>query len=293
MKKLIFVTVGLSVLIGIFSCGVSDKTLLDVENRIQALKNKGVPDSSLARAKVFLYQARSAKERGDLKLANMSKDSMLYLVAQAENDYDERVKQLRPVISSLQQKIMAAQKQLSGLPEKKLDSVTAVADSFSAIGWTLQVEQALKAGTDMIPSLKFNQERAQEIRPKVYGRWVCKDVKRSKAHPEVNYPEYKIFEFGRDNKVAYIEEGKGRMTTHVKMDYKFISNGTYDFLGDTIMIFVDRFRRIREVSEEKKKVDGKIKWVRNEIEPMDSIISDGSQNRWITYQDLVKDFKRQ
>ena len=56
MKKFIILSFCFIVFLVIAGCGVSKRALNDAEKRIEALKSKGVPDSSLSRAKVFLYQ---------------------------------------------------------------------------------------------------------------------------------------------------------------------------------------------------------------------------------------------
>ncbi|MBD3319784.1 MAG: hypothetical protein GF350_01670 [Chitinivibrionales bacterium] len=292
MKKLLIAIMGLSALMLIVGCGVSKKKLVDAENRINALLNKGVPDSSLSRAKVFLYQARSAMERGNRGLARESADSMLILVARAESEYDDMVKELNPEIDSLRRFISNQRRELDGLQLHKLDSVVARADSFAAINWILQTKNNLQAAAKMVPQLKFDQERAEELKPRIPGQWICQDRKKSEAHKEVNLVENKIFDFYRNGKVTYTEKGKGQGGTHYKVDYLFLSNGNWDVMGDTIVLFIDRFQRVREKSWEKVVEGKRVRWEEKSIPPVDTVITDGSQDRFITFSDLKTDFRR-
>ncbi|MBD3345961.1 MAG: hypothetical protein GF401_12940 [Chitinivibrionales bacterium] len=292
MKKLLIAIMGLSALMLIIGCGVSDKKLLDAENRINALLNKGVPDSSLSRAKVFLYQARSAMERGDRGLAGQSADSMMILIAQAESEYDDMVKNLNPVIDSLRRFITNQRRELDGLQQHKLDSVVAKADSFSTLNWVLQTENYLNQAANMIPQLKFDQERAEELKPRLPGQWLCQDRKKSDANKEINLVESKIFDFHRKGNVTYTEKGKGQGGTHYKLDYLFISEGNWDIMGDTVVLLIDRFRRVKEKSWEKVVEGKRVTWNEKSAPPIDSTITDGSQDRFITFSDLKKDFKR-
>lgn len=293
MKRFFVVVICLSVLSLLLGCGVSNRTIQDAEQRIETLKNKGVPDSSLSRAIVFVYQAKSAKERGDQSLAKLSADSMLYLIAQAEAAYEEQTTKLAPVIDSLRQVIKADEEKFSGLQKAEIDSMVAVADSFATIGWVLQTESTLRTAVERLPKLEFLQKRAEELSPRVPGKWVCAQTTKKAGHPEVNAVQYKIFEFGRDGKAKFTEKKSGQSGTHLKEDWEFVSWGTYDLYGDTIHLFVDRFASVKQDFIEKVVDDnGKQVWKKTSHPTYDSTITDGSQDRYIAFSDLRVDFKR-
>ena len=132
MKKAFFnVVFALSVIALISGCSVSQRALDDAQRRIDALKAKGVPDSSLSTALVYLYQARDCNQRGNKSLARLSADSMRILIAQAEALYSENLIKLRPTVDSLIFIINKAKSELSGLQAKKLDSAMKVIETFS------------------------------------------------------------------------------------------------------------------------------------------------------------------
>ncbi len=292
MKRFFGIVTGLSVLTLLVGCGVSNRAIQDAENRIEALKAKGVPDSSLSRAIVFVYQARSAKERGDRALAKLSADSMHYLIARAEERYEEQSEELKPVIDSLRQVIKAERDDLSGLQLSKLDSMVTVADSFAGIGWVLQTENTLMTAVEMLPRLEFLQKRAEELKPRIPGKWVSTQRTTKSGHPEVNAVQYKIFEFGKNGKGKFIEKKTGQSGTHLKEDWEFVSWGNYDLYGDTVFLFVDRFAaKKQDFIEKVVNENGKQVWKKTSHPTYDSTITDGSQDRYIAFSDLRLDFK--
>ena len=107
----------------------------------------------------------------------------------------------------------------------------------------------------------------------------------------------KIFTFGRDNKVTLIEKKKGQSGPFLREDWEFRSWGTYDMFGDTIHLFINRFASVRQnfqrlyVEKEGDKITKKT-WKNEPQETYDSLITDGSQDRYITYPDLKGDFVR-
>lgn len=293
MKKLVGGLVCLSALLLIVGCGVSKRALEDAERRIEALKSKGVPDSSLSRAKVFYYQAKAAKERGDLGLARTSADSMRYLIARAEEDFEQESKRLKPVIDSLQSVVLEAKRDLDGLHKDVLDSIVAKADSFAALGWALQTENVLRQAVGRIPALKFQQERAAELRPRVPGVWKMTQRTTSEAHREVNAVETKEFTFEPDGDAKLVEEKHGQSGTHLKENWKFLSWGTYGLKGDTIFMKVDRFKAAQQDFMEKfVDENGRVEWKPKKEPTYDSTITDGSQDRFIAFEDLRRDFKK-
>ncbi len=273
-------------------CGVSEKTLNDAQVRIEALQEKGMPDSSLSSARVLLYQARDARERGNRGLAVASTDSMLLLIAQAEEQYTQTMERLKPRIDSLRSVLEEEREGFSGLHRQRFDSTLAAIDSLMAINWLIQAEQTAEDLQERIPRLKSDEKRAREIAPKIRGRWVYSDVIKKESDKTINAVEKKIFTFGPSDSGTYLESKKGKTDQFLKQDWEFRSYGHYGLLGDTIHLFVDRFAIAREIFEELHKRGDKMVWEKKIGETYDSVITDGSQDRYITYQDLIADFKR-
>lgn len=283
---------GIFVFVG---CGVSKRTLEDAERRINVLKEKGVPDSSLSSAVVQLYQAKDAKERGNVGLAKKAADSMLHLIAQAEARYEEDMKRLRPYLDSLKIVFRKAQAELSGLQQKRLDSLVGVVDSFYHMGWLLQAEAHANKLVDYLPTLKLDEEIANEKWPKVRGTWICKTKSKHAEDKTVNAVEQKIFRFNGDSSAMFVEKKSGKSTPYFKEDWEFRSWGKWGMQGDTIRVFVDRFAAVKQNFEEfhKDKESGKKYWKTITHPTYDSTITDGSQDRFITLHDLKQDFVKQ
>lgn len=293
MKRFIVVLLSLTALVTFIGCGVSKSKLAEAEKRVETLLEKGVPDSLLSRAKVFIYQAREAKRRGDGALAKMSADSMEALLQQAEENYANDLQRLRPYIDSLKGVFNEERKQLSGLQEKRLDSLVGVVDSFAQMNWMLQAEAKAKEIVAYLPELRDAESKAEKLRSKVYGTWVCTNVTKKESDPSVNAVEKKIFTFNRDGSAKFVEKKKGKSGQFLKEDWEFRSFGTFDIFADTVHVFVDRFAAVKQDFTELKKVNDKPKWVTKSHPTYDSTITDGSQNRYIDYDDLLADFKRQ
>lgn len=290
MKNALVFSASLIALIMVIGCGVSKKALSDAEQRIESLRQKGVPDSSLSRAMVFLYQARDAKKRGNVGLAKMSQDSLRYLVAQAEAQYIKDMERLRPYIDSIRGEFAEKREEFTGLHRQRFDSLVGVVDSFAAMNWLLQAEAKAKEVVNFIPRLEFDQERAEEIKPKLPGTWTFTNVIKHSQDKSVHAVEKKIFKFRRDGSAEFIEKKKGKSGPFLKEDWEFRSWGKWDALGDTVHVLVDRFSSVKQDFEELHKKDGKKVWEKKPGPRYDSTITDNSQNRYITYQDLKLDF---
>jgi hypothetical protein len=273
-------------------CGVSKRSLEDAERRINVLKEKGVPDSSLSSAVVQLYQARDAKQRGNRGVAKKAADSMLVLIAQAEDQYEEDMKRLKPYVDSLKIVFRKTGAELSGLQRKHLDSLVSIVDSFYTMNWLLQAEAHANQIVDYLPTLKLDEEVANEKWPKVRGTWVCKTRSKHSSDKTVNAVEHKIFTFNGDSSALFVEKKSGKSTPYFKEDWEFRSWGKWGMHGDTIHVFVDRFAAVKQNFEEyhKPKEGGKPYWKKINHPSYDSTITDGSQNRYITLNDLKQDF---
>jgi len=292
MKKRFFaVALSLSVITLLCGCSVSQRTLDDAQSRIDALKAKGVPDSSLSTALVYLYQAKDAKQRGNKGLASLSADSMRILIAQAEALYSENLVKMKPEIDSLTFIINKAKAELSGLQVKKLDSAMKVVETFNQKNWIYQVESNLKTiVANMLPQLKFNEARVKELRGRIVGEWVCTNKTKNDENKAINAVEKKVFMFNKDGSAKLVETKKGQSSPVLKEDYEFNSYGTYDLLGDTVMIFIKRFAAVKQNFENLVDKNGKKAWETKKEATYDSTITDGSQDRWIPFTEMQADF---
>jgi hypothetical protein len=190
-----------------------------------------------------------------------------------------------------------AKAQLTGLQVKKLDSALKVIDSFNQKAWIYQVEANAKAAVnELLPVLKFNEERAKELRPRIPGEWVCTQTTKSTEDKEVHAVEKKIFTFFGDGKCKLVETKSGQVSPVLKVDYQFDSYGNYDLLGDTILMFINKFARIRQsmdtINPDIYKANKKKVWGKRKEPAYDSAITDGSQDRWIPFTEMKQDFDK-
>jgi hypothetical protein len=284
--------IGLTAIIGITGCSVSQKKLDDCEARINQLKQMGVPDSSLSKPRVFVYQAKDAVQRGNTGLANKSYDSLKTYIAQAEALYNESLTKIQPEVEAIKAKIMSTKANLSGLQAKKIDSLMAPVDSFLSMKWVLSAHTLIQEIQARLPSLEADQVKADNLKKTIPGDWVCESITKSAEFKEIHAVEKKIFSLSRDGKAKLVENKRGQSGQYLKEDYEFISWGTYDMLGDTLCLFIDRFAAVRQNFEKLYVENGKKVWKKEPQPTYDSAITDGSQNRFITLTDLKEDFKQ-
>jgi len=236
----------LTALLTIVACGVSEKTLISAEKKVEELKAAGVPDSTLSSVKVYLYQAKDAREKGNRGVANTAAAAMKKELAAVDAQYKQDLARLGPVVDSLKSVIRAAKSSLAGLQAKKIDSMMVAVDSFYNKKWYLQAHTKAMEIANFLPELNKCEERAAELRKLVPGQWVCTNVTKSKEVKGVYAVEKKIFTFGRDGKVTLVENKKGQSGPFLKENWEFRSWGTYDMLGDTIHLFINRFAAVRQ-----------------------------------------------
>ncbi len=292
MKVRLFKLAGVTVALSIIACGVNERTFKSAEKKIADLKNQGVMDSSLSTTKVLLYQAKDAQQRGNIGLAKKTTKQMKREIAAVEATFRETVNRLMPKIDSLRSVIRATRSGLSGLQLKKLDSMMVSVDSLLNKKWYLAAYTKIKEIGDMIPQFNKDEERARELGNIIPGEWVCTNVTKSKDVKGVYAVEKKIFTFNRDNTVLLVENKKGQSGPFLKEDWEYKSWGKYDLHGDTIHLFINRFAAVRQNFERLYFEDGGKKKVwKKEINPTyDSLITDGSQDRYVIYTDLKEDF---
>lgn len=296
VSRVMILCLCLTALMVAIGCGISPKKLDQAQQRINVLKSKGVPDSGLSEAIVLLYDAKDANQKEDWSRAGKSGKKAMVAIARAEAVYNEKIESLKPETDQLRLEITAASQQLSGLQKKKLDSLAAKIDSFAAMNWMLQAYDRSKTLVNALPRFKIDQDRATELKPRIPGTWTCVDETKSKADPDVNAKETKIFNFKNDGTVNFKHFKKGQSSPLLKEDWEFEQTGTWDVTGDTVELFIQRFNSKRQnferchVSEDLKKKE----WKKEPPGPVyDSTITDHSQDLFVTFTDLEQDFKKQ
>lgn len=293
MKRWGLCFISLIAIIALTGCGgVSQKTLDQAQKRIDNLKAQGIPDSLLSMAKVYLAQAVISKDKGKTPDAQKAAVELEKQLTEVENYYKNNVSNLLPSIESLKSQIKSARDDFSTLQAKKIDSMTNVVDSFVGIKWYLQAHTTAQEIVNRIPQFREDQKKANEIIRKIPGEWVCTNHIKGTENKEINAIEKKIFSFDKKGTVKLVENKKGRSGPFLKEDYEYRSVGTWDVLGDTIYLFVNRFTAVRQNFERMHKEGKKLIWKKETHAPYDSAITDGSQDRNIIYADLLSDFEQ-
>jgi hypothetical protein len=279
-----------AVLIG--CAGVSEKALDQAQQKIDFLKSKGLPDSLLSGPRTKLYEARDQLQRTNYSAARKAAAVLKVMLKQAQTSYDA-ISHMKPTVDSLMRVAGALRPQVTGLQLHKLDSmaarVTVLVQNESLYQAKVKADSLVMA----LPSLKQDEDKAKQLRSEVPGVWECINNITSDVEKSVNAVEKKIFTFGADGKVTYVESAKGRAEKNLKKDYEFLSWGTYDFAGDTIHCFINRFASKRQLFEVRHEQGSKEWWEKQPPGAVyDSAIVDHSQDRWITLADLKQDFKK-
>jgi len=272
--------------------GVDEKVLDDAQKRVDQLKAKGVPVEKVTEARVFLDEAKRNLEKKNNSAAKKAADSMKVYLAKAEAFYQQEVASLGPKIEAAKSTALKAKGELTSYQVRKIDSIVGVVDSFKKIDWLLQSNNKAQELVAMIPFLKEDEAKSARIKKLVPGEWVFTEKAKSVEHPQVNAVTTKIFRFGADGKIHLTEKKLGQSGPYLKEDWLFESWGTYGYKGDTVMLSISRFAAVRQMFKRIHKVDGKEIWKDEPGPTYDSTITDKSQDRYVTYDDLKLDFKK-
>ena len=270
-------------------CGASQKKMENVESRIAALEEKGVPDSVLANVKVYKYNVASAKKVNNVGNARKYTDSMITAIEVAEKWYENAMTEYKPYLEALRKTIVEKKTSLTGLQLKTADSVLSIVDSFINLDWLVQARWKMDKLDSMMITLEKNEEVAKKVRKSIVGKW-------GDAHyikPEdANYKalDKRVYKFTSDGKFEGSEEMRGQTTPYMKEDWHFLSWGTYDVKGDTIHLFITREKCPRQIFTQLHVKDNK--WIKGEKPTYDSTITDGKKDRYILFDYLKENFKR-
>jgi hypothetical protein len=294
MKKQIVLLAAAAFLVSTVACSVSDETLNNADKRLKELKSKGLPDSVLSQPQVHLYQARECKRKNAWSEARAAAKLLKKELVKSQNYYRDKVSRLKPAVDSLRAVIKNARQNYAGIELKKFDSLGTIVDSFAKIDWQLQAYAKARELVGLIAHFNADAVRAKELRTLVPGEWVCTQHDKSTESKDVNAVAKKIFTFEKNGKGKFIESKKGQSGPFCKEDWEFVSNGTWDANGDTLHLFVTRFAVTRQLFERLYILNGgkKKEWRKEPKPTYDSAITDGSQDRFISYKDLTEDFEQ-
>lgn len=270
-------------------CGPSEKSIAQYEARLQSFETKGVPDSLLSSVRVYLSQVKGGKESHNMTVVSSSMDSVKFYIAAAEKWYKAAVETAKPKVDSLVAYFRAKMQNLSGLQKKVADSMMAIVDDLSKKEW---FTQALTAANDLdtvMMSLVKDEASAKKASASIVGTW----TKNKKLTDDgANAVEKTRVTFKKDGTFAMEESMKGQTKPNLKEDWQFTSSGTYGIKGDTILLSVQKEKRLREVYWNLIEKKGKRSWMKTEKKPYDTVLTNGSKDRFFTFSYLKEDFKK-
>lgn len=266
--------------------GVNQAKLDEAKATIAELESKGVPDSLLSKPKVYLYQAGSALKTGSAGIARRGYDSLTLTLDVAAAWYDSTMTRLEPVVSEMRAKLDAGKEGLTGMQLAVADSMIDLVDSFIAKKWLLQAEQTAAELEAMLPTLQEDEKKAVTLRKRLPGVWRGRRVIKEPGKRAV---EKRELVFKADGGVQVTEEMKGQTSEYLKEDWKFISWGTYDIKGDSVKLFIEREKCPRQTFWNYSDKKG---WVKDEQPTYDSTITNGSKDRFMTYDYITEYFRK-
>lgn len=271
----------------LFTGCVSQKTIETYEAQLKALEAKGVPDSLLSSVRVYISQAIGGKRTGNGMVVRTSIDSVKTGLAAAEQWYASTVQTSKPHVDSLLKYFNAKRSALSGLQLKEADSFLTIIASYTKTSDYFQARLFSDRFDTLLLTLLQDEALAKKAGAEISGTtWTM-----NKKHTEdgANAAEKSKVSFKKDGSFEMSEEMKGKTKPTLKEDWLFLTWGTYAMKGDTILLSTNREKRVRQNYEHVAggKVVKKI-----QDKPYDSVISNGSKDRFFTFSYLKENFKR-
>lgn len=266
----------------------SGPKLEEVQARVKALEEKGVPDSVISDIKVAIYNVVVGKQTNNSSLINKYSDSMAIGIEKAEKWYADAMTQNKPYIESHKKALLEKKSNLSGLHLKTADSLLAIVDSLVNVNWLVQAKTKIDKLDSIMPTLLDNEKKAQETKKLVLGKWMDSHIVQVEDAP-YRAKSVRSFNFGKDGKFESSEEMVGQTTPYMKEDWQFISWGEFDLRGDTIVMSISREKCPRQIFTQLNVKENK--WTKNVKPSYDSTLTI-PKIETITFKTLKEDFKK-
>lgn len=262
--------------------------LEEVEARIKALEEKGVPDSVVSDVKIAVYNVNVGKKTNNSSLIRKYSDSMAVGIVKAEKWYSDAMVQNKPYLESLKKTIVDKKATLSGLQLRTADSILAVCDSFININWLVQAKVKMDKLDSIMPVLLENEKKANSTRNLIIGKWIDAHIVQAEDSP-YKAKSFRSYTFAKNGKFESQEAMLGQTTQFMKEDWQFDTWGDYDLKGDTIVLSITREKCPRQVFTQLNVKEKK--WNKNVKPTYDSTFVQ-PKIEMITYQTLKEDFKK-
>jgi hypothetical protein len=308
MKHLICIS-SLSPLLFLTACQSFEQKVSDVRNRLTVLETKGLPDSVVSPARLALVSAQDNNARNRGGEANKALNKALAAVKHAEEFLENTMTTKKPeVVAMYNALVTKVENDLRGLHKKDADSALHQIDSLLKIDFVFKAERFINHFEKDYPKMSKAQATADSLRPKINGStWVFTETTKNTEDKNVNAVEKKTFKFNRDGTSYFVEEKKGQSSPNLKEEWKFETWGKWDIKGDTVWVIATKFTQHKQtfwqfneltkkwghVNTENKFVEGKPNVIDAETLTMEKNPADVlKQNRYITHQDLIDEYKR-
>ncbi|MDR0303426.1 MAG: hypothetical protein LBH98_01465 [Chitinispirillales bacterium] len=307
MRHLLVISLFIALLL--VGCQSFQKKIEDTQARLMMLENKGLPDSLITPIRISITAAQGEMKRNRGGNANKNLKAAITAVKKAEEVLENSIETKKPEIiaryNSVKDKV---KKDLRALHKYDADSALAVVDSFIKIDFVFKAEAFLEKFEKDYPKLLRAQFIADSLRPKVQGTWTFIETTKNSEDKNVNAIEKKIFSFNKGGNSKFVEEKHGQSSTNLKEDWKFETWGTWDMKGDTVWVIATKFIQNKQtfwqfneltkkwghVDNENKFVDNKPNVIEAETLTIEKNKDDiVKQNRYIIYQDLLDEYKKQ
>lgn len=310
MKHLIWISF-LAAALFLTGCKSFEERTIDVRERLSALENKGLPDSVVSPARLAYVSAQDNKARNRGSEANSDLKRAEAAVVHAEEFLVNTINTKKPeVIGRFNIIVKNTEADLRGLHKKDADSVLSQIDSLLKIDFIFKAEKGINQFEKDFPKMKRAQFVADSLRPKINGStWTFMETTKNTEDKNVNATEKKVFKFNRDGTSYFVEEKHGQSAPNLKEDWKFETWGNWDIKGDTVHVIANKFTQHKQTfwqfneltkkwghydSDKKEFVDNKPNVIAAETltsakNPEDIV----KQNRYIVYQDLIDEYKKQ
>jgi len=270
-------------LLWVAGCGVSDKSLDSAEARLNTLIAQGVPDSMLTDAKVALMNARGNLRAGNAALAQKEAVAMMKGITAAEQWVTAGQETLKPKVEAARKDAVGKLDQITGEQRKVADSLLAVIDTLLAKGWVQQADKAMTEFGAAFEQLVKDEARTKEVVAKLPGLWgeQLEDKK-------MGVVRKKTLSFKSDKTFTLSEEMRGKTADDLKEDWEFVSGGTWEVKGDTVLMHVTREKRLRMILD--RLVGGK--WRRENQGSYDSSFTDNHKDVMIEFSYMQESMKK-
>jgi hypothetical protein len=271
-------------------CGKNlDTVLVEIGQQVDSLKAAGAPDTLLTEIKVLHYKAKNNVQRGNGREAQKQVAQMQEFIGKIKSQFAVTATSSKKSIDSLAAQFRTEAAAMTGDRVKVINRVLHEADSLLKANLMLKANSLLKEFAVSVPQLQENEKQAQLIAPKVIGAWRRLTEEKDKKIGS-DYKKTEEYEIARDNKFVITETMKGNQDETVYYDYQFISYGDYSLNGDTINMWV---KRMKGYNKNKILVNEKTDEWKSVGQPgFDSLVTDGSQDRFATYGELKQHFKK-